>query len=228
MSNAADEPSIRELRLLTQQNICKLLDVKNEGVSGNFKTLAAEVGMSINDLDLVSQGSSPTHSVLSWWGRSRESTIPKLREILVSMGRWDCVGILDQDPKAVKPQNETMIKTEKDKTDGRKKREKEMEIGELSPSVYDELCEKLNEKLSGRDYIELASRMKYTSDDLKRFEKRNPENPTDEILQKWRTKDGHNVDKLVKILRKIERDDLAALLEKEYYKNDDLSSEDES
>ena len=100
MSNSEDGSSIREMKLLTQQKICRLLDVRNEDVSGNFKTLAAEVGMSIIDLDLVSQGKQPTHSVLSWWGRRPEATIPKLREILVSMGRWDCVGILDEDPKA--------------------------------------------------------------------------------------------------------------------------------
>ena len=100
MSNTEDGPSIREMKLLTQQKICRLLDVRNDDLSGNFKTLAAEVGMSIIDLDLVSQGKQPTHSVLSWWGRRPEATIPKLREILVSMGRWDCVGILDEDPKA--------------------------------------------------------------------------------------------------------------------------------
>ena len=100
MSNTEDGPSIRELKLLTQQKICRLLDVRNENVSGNFKTLAAEVGMSITDFDLVSQGKEPTHSVLSWWGRRPEATIPKLREIFVSMERYDCVQILDEDLKA--------------------------------------------------------------------------------------------------------------------------------
>ena len=93
--------------------------------------------------------------------------------------------------------------------------------------VYKSLCDELNEKVSGRDYIALAARMKYTADELRKFERCNPSNPTDEILLNWRTKDGHGVSKLIKLLRKIERDDLAAMLEKEQNESD-MSTDDES
>ena len=78
-------------------------------------------------------------------------------------------------------------------------------IGELSLVVYKNLCDELNEKVSGIDYIALTARMKYTIDELKKFERCNPSNPTDKILLNWRTKNGHGVSKLIKLLRKIER-----------------------
>ena len=92
------EISVNKLHALTRQQICKKLDIR-EDYGGDFRTLAAHLDMSSDDLDLISQERNPTHKVLRWWGRNPENTVSKLREVLMEMGRLDCVKILDEIPE---------------------------------------------------------------------------------------------------------------------------------
>lgn len=56
--------------------------------------------MPIDDIDLISQGANTTHRVLRWAGRNPGNTIARLRDILLDMGRLDCVKIIDNGTKS--------------------------------------------------------------------------------------------------------------------------------
>lgn len=90
--------SINDLPTLTRQKLCRKLDIRSD-IGGDFRTLAGCLDMGIDDLDLISQMTNPTHRVLRWWGRNPKHTVAELREILLQMGRSDCVEIIDENPE---------------------------------------------------------------------------------------------------------------------------------
>ena len=89
--------SINQIPPLIRRKICKKLDVKQK-LGGDFRTLAAMVGMSNEDIQLTSQSNEPTEDVLNWWGKKKEATVPNLRQILEKMERDDVIQILDDNP----------------------------------------------------------------------------------------------------------------------------------
>lgn len=100
MSGTPERLHIKHLSTLTKQNLAKKLDIREDEIGGDFKTLGAHLGMDDDNLASICQGKQPTEKLLRWWGRKSEATIPKLRRIFQKMGRPDCVDILNEDPAA--------------------------------------------------------------------------------------------------------------------------------
>ena len=96
---------------------------------------------------------------------------------------------------------------------------------ELDPVTYRKLCDELNQRLDGKDYFTLASKMRYGIDDLKSFEKSG--NPTDAMLTHWKTKSKNSLHKLIKFLKLMDREDLVKLLREAWEKISDSSSDEE-
>ena len=101
--------------------------------------------------------------------------------------------------------------------------EQTLEIDDLTANVYRRICAELNAAAPGKDYVALATKMKYSIGKLKKLQK--SKNPTDSLLTDWRNKSGNNVNKLIKMLRKISRNDLAALLQNAEMEFDEYSSD---
>ena len=81
---------------MVREKICRKLDIRNETLGGDFRTFAGHLAMPNEELKLVSQQSQPTHNILSWWERTGEATVARLRDVLVKIERRDCVNILDE------------------------------------------------------------------------------------------------------------------------------------
>ena len=89
---------------------------------------------------------------------------------------------------------------------------KQFKINDLNLEEYDEICDELNIKNSGRDYKTLAGRMGYSVNEIKKFERH--ENPSDALLSHWGKKRGNTVIKLIEILKDVGNDAAAQILEK--------------
>ena len=98
-------------------------------------------------------------------------------------------------------------------------------IGALDPVIYRKLCDKLNQRLDGKDYSTLASKMQYGVDVVKSFEKSG--NATDAMLTHWKTKSENSLHKLIKFLNKMDRADLVNLLGEAREESFDSSSDEE-
>ena len=83
------------LNPLARLQICRELDIKHP-LGGDYQTLAALFNMSTEDIEKISQKPNPTDNVLVWMGRKPINTIAKLRNVLVTMERDDCVEIIDK------------------------------------------------------------------------------------------------------------------------------------
>ena len=64
-------------------------------VGGGYRELAAHFDMSYDRVKIISQTSNPTRTLLNWIEVNSKNTIAKLRQVLVEMGRDDCVMIID-------------------------------------------------------------------------------------------------------------------------------------
>ena len=84
-------------------------------------------------------------------------------------------------------------------------------IRDLNAAVYETICKELNKPIHGRDYKALAGQLGYTAVELKTFQLR--QDPADALLSHWYTKSYNNINKLIKILKKMERHDLVKILE---------------
>ena len=88
-----------EISSRTTLKICKKLNIKNV-VGGDFRTLAAELGMSNDDIDIITQRSvDPTRDILRWWSSTSEASVQNLLNVFEKMRRDDLVRILRRDPK---------------------------------------------------------------------------------------------------------------------------------
>ena len=87
---------VSDIRFLYIQKIGRLLNEKST-VGSNFKTLAGELGMTINDVWLVSQRNNPAEEVLKWWKQRKSATVEAFREILKKMQRDDALAVLDEE-----------------------------------------------------------------------------------------------------------------------------------
>ena len=86
---------VNDLHLLLRQEICKKLDIKHS-TGRDYRKLAAHFGMPNDDMRIISQNPDPTDNVLQWVGHNPNNTVAKLREVLETMGREDCVKIIDE------------------------------------------------------------------------------------------------------------------------------------
>ena len=87
--------TVNDLHPLVRQSICKKLDIKHPA-GRDYRALAAHFDMPKDDIIIISQNPDPTDHVLQWVGRNPKNNIPKLLEILQTMGREDCVMIIDE------------------------------------------------------------------------------------------------------------------------------------
>ena len=84
-------------------------------------------------------------------------------------------------------------------------------ISGLNAKVYETICKELNKPIDDKDYKALAGHMGYTAGELKKFQLKR--DPADALLSHWATKSDNDVNKLIEILKKMERDDLIKILE---------------
>ena len=98
-SQLVKESSVNNFDPLIRRNICKKLDLKDP-LGKDYRELAAHFKIPNEDIRTISQNSDPTDKVLQRLGHNPKITIAKLREVLVTMGRDDCVEIIDQSPQS--------------------------------------------------------------------------------------------------------------------------------
>ena len=77
--------------------------------------------------------------------------------------------------------------------------------------MYERVCMKLNVPTPGEDCEVLAKYMGYSANQIARFKL--SKNPADAILSHWGTQRGNELKRLIKILRKMKRHDVAEILE---------------
>ena len=95
-SQLVKEPcTVSDLHPLLRQRICQRLDIKHSTGEG-YRKLAAYFDMTSNDIITISQNPNPTDNVLRWVGYKPKNTIAKLRDVLQTMGREDCVKVIDE------------------------------------------------------------------------------------------------------------------------------------
>ena len=71
------------------------MNIKHD-LGGDYRDLADRLGMTNDEIILLSQRKSATESILVWAERKAENTVGKLGKIFVDMERDDCVGIIDK------------------------------------------------------------------------------------------------------------------------------------
>ena len=79
---------------MVRQAICKKLDLKHP-LGKDYHELAARFDMPTEDIRTISEGPDPTDNVLKCVGYNPKNTVAKLLEVLKTMGRDDCVEIID-------------------------------------------------------------------------------------------------------------------------------------
>ena len=90
-------------------------------------------------------------------------------------------------------------------------RKANLRIGNLNGGIYADLCNKLNISVLHKDWKRLAGLMGYTNEEIKTFERQ--KDPADALLLSWRSKSENDVNRLIQMLKTMERDDLVKLLE---------------
>ena len=86
---------IKDLPYMKRDKICRMLNVERF-LGGDFKTLAGELGMTNQNIKLISERGNPTEEVLTWWETKKCATTHYFRQILQKMGRDDVVEELDR------------------------------------------------------------------------------------------------------------------------------------
>ena len=86
-----------------------------------------------------------------------------------------------------------------------------VKIGKLNAEIYRQLCAKLNDEITDKDWTTLAGRMLYNNEQVKGFAK--DKNPADKLLEHWGTTEGNDVACLIELLRGMNRQDVVKLLE---------------
>ena len=93
--DSGEKVSIKDLHGLVMLQLCSKLDI-NLSVGCDYRYLAAHFDMTYERITRISQGQNKTHEVLRWIGLNPRNTVAKLREILNTMERDDCVEIIDK------------------------------------------------------------------------------------------------------------------------------------
>ena len=86
---------IEDLPYMKRDKICRMLNVRRL-LGGDFKTLADELGMTNQDIKLISEEKNPAEEVMTWWETRKCATTHYFRQILQKMGRDDVVEELDR------------------------------------------------------------------------------------------------------------------------------------
>ena len=89
---------VRQIPFLVRQKICKLLNVRRT-LGNDFRTFGAKLGMSNEDIKLISSAKDPAEEVLTWFEKKTTATVQKFLEILKRMKRDDVVDLLEGNHK---------------------------------------------------------------------------------------------------------------------------------
>ena len=89
---------VREIPYLVRQKICKLLNARRT-LGNDFRTFACKLGMSNEDIKLISSAKDPAEEVLTWFEKKPTATVQNLLEILKRMKRDDVVDLLEGNRK---------------------------------------------------------------------------------------------------------------------------------
>ena len=87
--------SINDLTWPVRHKICRKMNIEHD-LGGDYRELAGRLGMTNDDIILLSQRKNATESILVWAERKAENTVGKLRKIFLEMKRDDCVEIIDK------------------------------------------------------------------------------------------------------------------------------------
>ena len=87
--------SIKDLNSLVRLQLCDKLDIR-QSFGGDYRYLAANLDMHNDHIMRISQGQDKTQEVFKWIGTNPKNTVSKLREILLKMGRHDCLEIINK------------------------------------------------------------------------------------------------------------------------------------
>ena len=89
---------VRDLAYTVRHEICQMLNVIRT-LGGDFKTLAGSLGMTTQEIRLISDQNDPADEVLMWWETQNSTTVQNLRLQLKDMRRDDVVELLEEDQK---------------------------------------------------------------------------------------------------------------------------------
>ena len=87
---------MRNIDFVTRKKICQRLNLTEVINNNNYINFAYSVGMSMVQVNVLSEKKDPTEIILSWWQVKNEATVDEMKVIMRRMTREDVYQILDE------------------------------------------------------------------------------------------------------------------------------------
>lgn len=87
---------MRNIDFVTRKKICQRLNLTEVINNNNYINFAYAVGMSMVQVNVLSEKKDPTEIILSWWQVKNEATVDEMKVIMRRMTREDVYQILDE------------------------------------------------------------------------------------------------------------------------------------
>ena len=87
---------VRNIDFQTRKKICQRLNLPDVINNNNYRNFAYAVGMSMVQVNVLSEKKDPTEIILSWWQVKNEATVDEMKVIMRRMTREDVYQILDE------------------------------------------------------------------------------------------------------------------------------------
>ena len=87
---------MRNIDFVTRKKICQRLNLTEVINNNNYINFAYAVGMSMVQVNVLSEKKDPTEIILSWWQVKDEATVEYMKVIMRQMTREDVCQILDE------------------------------------------------------------------------------------------------------------------------------------
>ena len=87
---------MRNIDFVTRKKICQRLNLTEVINNNNYINFAYSVGMSMVQVNVLSEKKDPTEIILSWWQVKNEATVDEMKVIMRQMTREDVYQILDE------------------------------------------------------------------------------------------------------------------------------------
>ena len=87
---------VRNIDFQTRKKICQRLNLTEVINNNNYINFAYAVGMSMVQVNVLSEKKDPTEIILSWWQVKDEATVEYMKVIMRQMTREDVCQILDE------------------------------------------------------------------------------------------------------------------------------------
>ena len=91
-----ETPLVRNIDFVTRKKICQRLNLTEVINNNNYINFAYAVGMSMVQVNVLSEKKDPTEIILSWWQVKNEATVDEMKVIMRRMTREDVYQILDE------------------------------------------------------------------------------------------------------------------------------------